>query len=70
MKRRARRPSNNEIHHLSVYDGQHLLGHVVERGRVCTATAWPSGRKLGSFSTRKQAVAAIERAGAEKGGAA
>lgn len=48
---------------LSIYDGQQLLGFVVERSdRTCVAKD-ASGHKLGSFPTVQKAVAAVGEAG-------
>ncbi len=58
----SRRPASSEELHLSVYDGSRLLGHILERDGVRTATTWPHERLLGQFPTRKAAADAISAA--------
>ncbi len=54
-----RRPVSSEELRLSVYDGSRLLGHILERDGVRTATTWPNEHLLGHFRTRKAAADAI-----------
>lgn len=66
MAERASKPRRADPtaprHHLSIYDGRTLLGHVREEGGRCRATTWPDGRDLGGFPTRKAAADAISAA--------
>jgi hypothetical protein len=55
---------------LSVYDGRELLGHIVEQGRTFTAVSWPDQTRLGTFSTRRLAAAALSTAGPSAGSGA
>jgi hypothetical protein len=47
---------------VSVYDGQHLLGHIVESDREHVARTWPDEIFIGAFRTRKEAFDAISEA--------
>lgn len=53
---------DDEVHHLSVYDGRHCMGRMIERGRECQARSRPDEPPLGTFPSRKDAVAAISDA--------
>jgi len=54
------------VRQMAVYDGQRLLGHIVERGgRLAAAAA--SGRKLGAFAILKSAADALSDADDETG---
>jgi hypothetical protein len=45
---------------IAVYDGRELQGFVRKKGDgKHHATAWPDGRKLGAFKTRRDAAAAV-----------
>jgi hypothetical protein len=46
---------------LSLYDGQRLLGHLIDNGKNWRATD-ANGRALGNFSSRNVALAAISAA--------
>jgi hypothetical protein len=50
---------------LSVYDGQRLLGHVLESPGRCTARSWPDEIHLGEFRNRREAADAISAAAAQ-----
>jgi hypothetical protein len=47
---------------LSVYDGQELLGHILEQGRTFKAVSWPNQTRLGTFPSRHLAAAALSAA--------
>jgi hypothetical protein len=57
---RVTAPSRSTI---AVYNGRELLGYIHENGDgKHHAVAWPDGRKLGAFETRKEAADAVTRA--------
>jgi hypothetical protein len=47
------------IRELAIYSGRERLGTLVEAAGKCRAIG-PTGKKLGSFSSRKSAMAAID----------
>ena len=47
---------------ISVYDGQRLLGHIIECASGHIARTWPHEILLGTFPTRKEAADAISLA--------
>jgi hypothetical protein len=47
---------------MSVYDGQRLLGHIIERGREYSAYSWTDEILIGTYGSRKEAAEAISAA--------
>jgi hypothetical protein len=47
-----------------VYDGTRMIGRIVQRGRECTAFAWPSDVLIGEYANRQAAADAISAADA------
>jgi hypothetical protein len=65
VTRRAR-ARDNELHHLSCYDGTRQIGLIHERAGRCRAWTWPTEIYLGEFLNRRDAFRAIalaDRAG-------
>ncbi len=60
--RARRRPAAARPSESAVYDGRQLLGTLVERGHAFTARN-AAGRKLATFATLKEAMAALVGAG-------